>query len=64
MELTRQQFWRAEVYTEENDKPGTTITRKLFAGIYQSHKAAENAAHRLCEQVKGIGFYIHTLNTQ
>ena len=56
-----QQYWRAEVYTESNDEPGKTITRKLFAGIYASRKGAEQAAHRKCNRVKGYGFYVHTL---
>ena len=52
-------YWRAEVYTESNEAPGKTITRKLFAGIYTTRKAAQSAAIRLCEQAKGFGFYVH-----
>lgn len=59
-----QQYWRAEVYTELNDEPGKTVTRKLFAGIYASRKSAEQAAQRKCNRVKGFGFHIHTLGDE
>ncbi len=57
-------FWRAEVYTESDAIPGKTMTRKLFAGIYASREAAQDAAHQLCEQVRGFGFYVHTLKSE
>ena len=57
-------FWRAEVYTESDTMPGQTMTRKLFAGIYATRGAAQDAAERLCEQVKGFGFYVHALKSE
>ena len=56
-----QTFWRAEVYTEQEQTVGISLTRKLFAGIYSTHKAAEQAAERLCEQVSGFGFFVHAI---
>ena len=57
-------FWRAEVYTESDNTPGMTTTRKLFAGIYATRKTAQNAAQQLCERVKGFGFYVHELGNE
>ena len=59
-----QQYWRAEVYTKENNEPGRTITKKLFAGVYASRKSAEQAAQRKCNRVKGYGFYVHILGDE
>jgi len=58
-----QTYWRAEVYKNADVGPGKTVSSKLFAGIYASRKAAEQAAQHLCKQVRGFGFYIHVLGS-
>ena len=57
-----QQYWRAEVYSDNNDDPEEMVIRKFFAGIYASRKSAEFAAKQLCGQVKGFGFYLQALD--
>ena len=57
-----QQYWRAEVYSDAKNDMGQTVTEKFFAGIYASRISAEQAARRLCHQVKGFGFYVHAMN--
>lgn len=57
-----QQYWRAEVYSDNNDDLEEMVIRKFFAGIYASRKSAERAAKQLCRQVKGFGFYLQALD--
>jgi hypothetical protein len=57
-----QQYWRAEVYSDSENDMGQTVTEKIFAGVYASRISAEQAAKRLCRQVRGFGFYVHSMN--
>jgi len=57
--MMNQTYWRAEVYTKSEEELGKAITRKLYAGLYDSRLKAEEAAERKCRRVKGYGFYVH-----
>ena len=57
--MINQTYWRAEVYTKSEVELGKAVTRKLYAGLYDSRMKAEEAAQRKCRRVKGFGFYVH-----
>lgn len=55
-------YWRAEVFEQADVEAGKSVTRKLFAGIYDSRQKAEKAAQRKCRRINGFGFYVHALD--
>lgn len=57
--MFNQTYWRAEVYATSEVELGKAVTRKLYAGLYDSRLKAEEAAERKCRRVKGFGFLVH-----